>query len=138
MQVRPHGSPESCRYLIRTSVPAPNDGDLPRSGPTSGVQIRVDGPPRADDVVALVAMCARGQPGDTAHVKLYLNALEVAELAELLEDAPVRAGVVDQVLQAAAERRGMALVLADCGAGAGPGKSARHGRRSASTGRVSR
>jgi hypothetical protein len=55
-------------------------------------------------------------------VKLYLNALEVAELAELLEDAPVRAGVVDQVLQAAAERRGMALVLTDRGKpGAAPG-----------------
>jgi hypothetical protein len=44
-------------------------------------------------------------------VKRYLNASEVAELAELLEDYPVRAGTVDQVLQAGEERRGMTLVL---------------------------
>jgi hypothetical protein len=44
-------------------------------------------------------------------VKRYLNASQVAELAELLEDAPVRVGVVDQVLQAAEERRGMTLRL---------------------------
>ncbi|HEX6394231.1 MAG TPA: hypothetical protein VFZ97_12375 [Acidimicrobiales bacterium] len=40
-------------------------------------------------------------------MKRRLNASQVAELAELLEEAPVRAGVVDQVLQAAEERRGM-------------------------------
>ena len=42
-----------------------------------------------------------------------LNAAQVAELAELLDDAPERVGVIDQVLQAAAEGRGMTLVLAD-------------------------
>jgi hypothetical protein len=42
-----------------------------------------------------------------------LSAAQVAELAELLDDVPRRAGVVDKVLQAAAEGRGMTLVLAD-------------------------
>jgi hypothetical protein len=42
-----------------------------------------------------------------------LTAAQVAELAELLEDAPRRAGLVDEVLQAAAEGRGMTLLLAD-------------------------
>lgn len=46
-------------------------------------------------------------------MKRFLSAAEVAELAELLEDAPLRVGVVDEVLQAAAEHRGMTLVLAD-------------------------
>ena len=41
----------------------------------------------------------------------YLNASEVAELAALLEDAPARVGVVDEVLQAASEGRGMTLRL---------------------------
>ncbi len=40
-----------------------------------------------------------------------LSATQVAELAELLEDAPRRTGVVDEVLQAAAEGRGMTLLL---------------------------
>lgn len=44
-------------------------------------------------------------------MKRHLNASEVAELAELLEEAPVRVGTVDQVLQAAEERRGMTLRL---------------------------
>ena len=44
-------------------------------------------------------------------VRRYLSAAQVAELAELLEDAPVRTGMVDQVLQAAEERRGMTLRL---------------------------
>jgi len=44
-------------------------------------------------------------------VRRHLNASEVAELAELLEDAPVRVGVVDDVLQAAADGRGMTLTL---------------------------
>jgi hypothetical protein len=44
-------------------------------------------------------------------VKRYLNASEVAELAELLEEAPVRAGIVDEVLQAAEEHRGLTLRL---------------------------
>jgi len=44
-----------------------------------------------------------------------LSAAQVAELAELLEDAPRRAGVVDEVLQAAAKGRGMTLRLADPG-----------------------
>jgi hypothetical protein len=46
-------------------------------------------------------------------MKRFLSAAEVLELAELLEEAPLRVGVVDQVLQAAAEGRGMTLVLAD-------------------------
>ena len=41
----------------------------------------------------------------------YLTADEVAELAELLEDEPRRVGLVDEVLQAAAEGRGMTLRL---------------------------
>jgi hypothetical protein len=59
-----------------------------------------------------------------------LSAAQVAELAELLEDAPRRAGVVEEVLQAAAEGRGMTLLLTDqcrlpgrpakAGAGCGP------------------
>jgi hypothetical protein len=44
-----------------------------------------------------------------------LNAAQVAELAELLEDSPRRAGVVEEVLQAAAEGRGTTLLLADPG-----------------------
>jgi hypothetical protein len=44
-----------------------------------------------------------------------LSVAEVAELAALLDDAPQRVGVVDDVLQAAAEGRGMTLVLADPG-----------------------
>jgi hypothetical protein len=55
-------------------------------------------------------------------VKVFLSAAEVAELAELLEEAPLRVGVVDDVLQAAAERRGMALVLVDAPAGPSPGR----------------
>ena len=47
----------------------------------------------------------------TCRVRKYLSAAEVAELAELLEDAPNRVGVVDEVLQAAAEGRGMTLRL---------------------------
>jgi hypothetical protein len=49
----------------------------------------------------------------TCGVKRYLNTSQVAELAELLEEAPVRTGVVDQVLQAAEERRGMTLTLVE-------------------------
>jgi hypothetical protein len=44
-------------------------------------------------------------------MKRYLTAAQVAELAELLEDAPFRVGVVEQVLQAAEQRRGMTLRL---------------------------
>lgn len=44
-------------------------------------------------------------------MKRYLSPSEVAELAELLEDWPVRVGVVDEVLEAARQRRGMTLVL---------------------------
>lgn len=44
-------------------------------------------------------------------VKTYLTAAQVAELAELLEDAPRRVGVIDQVLEAAAQGRGMTLLL---------------------------
>jgi hypothetical protein len=46
-------------------------------------------------------------------MRRFLNAAQVAELAELLDDAANRVGVIDQVLQAAAEGRGMTLVLAD-------------------------
>ena len=42
-----------------------------------------------------------------------LNADQVAELAELLADTPRRTRLIDHVLQAAAEGRGMTLVLAD-------------------------
>jgi hypothetical protein len=49
--------------------------------------------------------------GHTGTMKRYLSALQVAELAELLEDLPHRVGVVDEVLQAAAEGRGMTLRL---------------------------
>jgi hypothetical protein len=44
-------------------------------------------------------------------VKRYLDASEVAELAELLADAPFRVGIVDEVLCAAEEQRGMTLRL---------------------------
>jgi hypothetical protein len=46
-------------------------------------------------------------------MRQHLSAAQVAELAELLADAPRRAGLVDEVLQAAAEGRGMTLLLAD-------------------------
>jgi hypothetical protein len=46
-------------------------------------------------------------------VRQRLNADQVAELAELLADTPRRAGLVDEVLQAAAEGRGMTLLLTD-------------------------
>jgi len=44
-----------------------------------------------------------------------LSAAEVAELAELLDDAPRRSGLVEEVLQAAAEGRGMTLALVEPG-----------------------
>ena len=44
-----------------------------------------------------------------------LRADQVAELAELLHDAPRRTGVIDEVLQAAAEARGMTLSLVEPG-----------------------
>lgn len=47
----------------------------------------------------------------TWDMKRYLTDSEVAELAELLEDWPIRVGLVDEVLEAARERRGMTLVL---------------------------
>jgi hypothetical protein len=53
-------------------------------------------------------------------VKQYLDALEVAELAELLEDLPVRTDLVDRVLQTAKEGRGMTLILRDNIDEAGP------------------
>jgi len=49
----------------------------------------------------------------TCRMRKYLCAAQVAELAELLEDAPKRVGVVDEVLQAAAEGRGMTLRLCE-------------------------
>ena len=67
---------------------------------------------RAADHVdpAVVAVTANV---DTEMVRRYLNAAEVAELAELLDEMPRRVGVIDAVLLAAADRRGMALVLDD-------------------------
>jgi hypothetical protein len=60
-----------------------------------------------------------------------LSAAQVAELAELLDDAPRRAGLVDEVLQAAAEGRGMTLSLADPGYPIGGAPSARASSRRA-------
>ena len=51
--------------------------------------------------------------GHTYGVRRFLSAGEVAELAELLEDEPLRTGLVDEVLQAAEEGRGMKLILID-------------------------
>src|SRR5258708_26341688 len=53
------------------------------------------------------------RPFHTSGVNKYLTAAQVSELAELLEDAPERVGVIDQVLQAAAEGRGMTLRLVE-------------------------
>ena len=53
------------------------------------------------------------RPFHTSGVDKYLTAAQVSELAELLEDAPKRVGVIDQVLQAAAEGRGMTLRLVE-------------------------
>lgn len=62
------------------------------------------------------------QTRDTGEVKKrYLTAAEVAELAELLEDEPRRVGVTDQVLQAAADGRGVTLLLGSVGI---PGRGA--------------
>jgi hypothetical protein len=44
-----------------------------------------------------------------------LSAAQAAELAELLDEEPRRAGVVDEVLQTSAEGRGMTLLLTDAG-----------------------
>src|SRR6185312_306936 len=41
-----------------------------------------------------------------------LSPVEVVELAELVQDAPLRIGLVDEILQAAEEHRGMRLRLA--------------------------
>ncbi len=60
---------------------------------------------------------------DTGGMRQRLSAAQLAELAELLEDAPQRVGVVDEVLQAAAEGRGMTLLLGD--PGCLPGRPAR-------------
>jgi hypothetical protein len=46
-------------------------------------------------------------------MRQHLNAEQADELAELLADAPRRSGLVDEVLQAAAEGRSMTLLLAD-------------------------
>jgi hypothetical protein len=48
----------------------------------------------------------------------FVSVVEVAELAGLPQEAPARVGVVEEVLQAAAGRRGMTLILADTPAGA--------------------
>lgn len=47
----------------------------------------------------------------TRSQRRYLRPDEVAELAALLTEAPRRVGLVEKVLQAAAEGRGMALDL---------------------------
>ena len=65
------------------------------------------------------------EASDTGGMRLRLSAAQVAELAELLEDAPRRARVVDEVLQAAAEGRGMTLVLSDRGWPPAPPATAR-------------
>jgi hypothetical protein len=43
--------------------------------------------------------------------KRHLTAAQVAELAELFEDAPRRIGMIDPSVQAAAAGRGMSLLL---------------------------
>ena len=53
-----------------------------------------------------------------------LSVAQVAELAELLSETPRRAGVVDEQLQAAAEGRGMTLMLAGPGCPSGRPASA--------------
>jgi hypothetical protein len=58
-------------------------------------------------------------------VKRHLNASEVAELAELLEEFPRRVGAVEEVLQAAAEKRGMTLALSEADRVASPASSER-------------
>jgi hypothetical protein len=58
-----------------------------------------------------------------------LNAAQVAELAELLADTPRRTRLIDEVLQAAAEGRGMTLVLADLPARSMTGRSDPASRR---------
>jgi hypothetical protein len=60
-----------------------------------------------------------------------LSAAQVAELAELLEDEPQRVGVVDEVLQAATEGRGMTLLLGDPGCLPGRPERARAARSEA-------
>ena len=55
---------------------------------------------------------------DTRDVKQYLTPSQVVELAELLEEEPVRTALIDEVLEAAAAGRGMTLRLED---GWGPG-----------------
>ena len=60
-----------------------------------------------------------------------LSAAQVADLAELLEEAPRRAGVVDEVLQAADEGRGMTLFLADAACPPRKSVKARAARRRA-------
>lgn len=57
-----------------------------------------------------------GAPAILVAVKrTYLSAAEVAELADLLEDAPRRVGIVDEVLEAAAAGRGLTLTLQPVG-----------------------
>jgi hypothetical protein len=46
-------------------------------------------------------------------VKRYLTASEVAELADLLESLTFRTELVDRVLDAAQQHRGMTLILND-------------------------
>jgi hypothetical protein len=66
---------------------------------------------------------------DTKRVRQRLGAAQVAELAELLEDAPRRAGVIDEVLDAAADGRGMTLVLAEAPTGRTADRDAARRRR---------
>jgi hypothetical protein len=64
-------------------------------------------------------------------MRQHLDAAEVAELAELFEDAPRRVGVVDEILQAAAEGRGMTLALDDRVTGGPTGSDQGVSRRAA-------
>ena len=71
--------------------------------------------------LAAVWLWMRGQSEESFWVRGMFCALATglfvvlhrAELAELLEEEPIRRGLIDEVLQAAAERRGMTLVLQD-------------------------
>jgi hypothetical protein len=46
-------------------------------------------------------------------VKRYLTAAEVVELADLLENLTLRTELVDRVLDAAKQHRGMTLILTE-------------------------
>jgi hypothetical protein len=70
---------------------------MPWWHPIRPVALRTANGRGINDAVRVIHTCRMGK---------YLCAAQVAELAELLEDAPNRVGVVDEVLQSAAEGRG--------------------------------